>query len=354
MKIPSQSELDALRLQGDPLADDTIARIWQESSPSQVLRQIWAIQNNQELTTHTLPAYIEAFFQSVVQPILPTEKTQIAHAQHFFTQNAQPYLGMLGLLSLPYCYAGEYGAQVLHLSERIQAKTEKRLLETTKFVLDVLSPDAFEEAGKAWVSIGQVRLLHALIRQKVRNLPTWDMRWGLPINQEDMLGTNFAFSWIVLRGMEKIGYSITAKDRQALIDTWRVVGKGLGIYPDIMPENPKEAFWLDETIAKRHFRASTVGKELTQSLVNYLNPKFPYQLTTVYMRYLLGDTIADYLGLPPTDWKLNLLRLQVLQTALRDYLPFGLPTDMLGGDSVSFLARLQEVMKQEKVGFAEM
>jgi hypothetical protein len=353
MHLPTQTELDALRLEGDTVADQTIASIWQTASPAQLLKQIWAIQTNDELATATdLPAFVQAYFQAVIQPILPTQIAQINHAQHFFEQNAQPYLGMLGLLSLPYCYAGEYGAQVLFLSARIQDKTEKRLLETTKFVLDVLTADSFLPAGKAWVSIAQVRLIHALVRQKVRTLPTWDMTWGLPINQEDMLGTNFAFSWIVLRGMQKIGYSVTAQDREALLALWRVVGKGLGLLEHTMPQTAKEAFWLDKTIADRHFRASEVGKALTATLVKYLNERFPYQLAPTYMRHLLGDTIADYLGLPPTDWKKGLVQLQVLQTSLQDYLPFALPTDILGGDSKTFIARIREVMEKENVGFA--
>jgi len=352
MTIPSSEQLDAMRLQGDTLADETVAQIFAQDNPHSLLKQLWTITDNQSLAENDFHPLLKTYFKQVIQPINANTEAQIKHTAAFFERNAQPYLGMLGLLSLPYCYAGEYGAQVLYLSERIQSQTERRLLETSKFVLDVMSPDAFLPAGKGWVSIAQVRLLHALVRKRTRTLPTWDMRWGLPINQEDMLGTNFAFGWIVLRGIEKIGYTITAQDRQALLDTWSLIGKGLGVLPEIMPKNSKEAYWLDKTIAKRHFRASAVGKALTKSLVEYLNPKFPYGLTETYMRYLLGDTIADYIGILPADWKKYLLQVQVLQTNLQNYLPFSLPNNFLPTDSSSFLQTVRAIIDKESIAFA--
>jgi hypothetical protein len=356
MRLPTSIELDTLRLTGDALADEVALQMMQDSQRSELFRKVWAIPHNEAIEQiEGLPAFLKTYLQSIPQTISPTDMAQIQYAQAFFADHAQVYLGMLGLLSLPYCYAGEYGAQVLYLSARMQDNTEKRLLETTKFVLDVLSPDSFLPAGKAWVSIAQVRLLHAIIRLRVQNLPTWDMKWGLPINQEDMLGTNFAFSWIVLRGMEKIGYLVTAQDRQALLDTWRIIGVGLGIVPEVMPQTPKEAFWLDKTIVNRHFRASEVGKNLTQSLVSYLNQRFSQGLAETYMRYLLTDKIADYLGLAPADWRKNMVRLQTFYTSLSHYLPYlpALPTDMLLGDNTTFLARLREHMEKEQVSFAQ-
>ncbi len=347
MNIPTKLALDVLRLQGDAPADEAVARMFEEESPRVVLQQVWALQNNQNLQENSLPTYIKNYLAQVVQPITATTYAYINHNANFFQQNAQPYLGMLGLLSLPYCYAGEYGAQVLYLSDRIQNQIEKRLLETSKFLLDVLSVDAFLPTGKGWVSIAQVRLLHAIIRKRIQALPEWNMQWGVPINQEDMLGTNFAFGWIVARGMEKIGYQVTAYDREALLESWRVIGCGLGVLPTIMPQNAKEAYILDKRIAERHFRASVVGKLLTKALVEYLQPKFPLGLTETYMRFLLGDTIADYIGIAPTDWKRYLLRVQILQTRLQEYLPFSLLPEG------NFLDNVRELIQKEGTAFTQ-
>ncbi|NJO02593.1 MAG: DUF2236 domain-containing protein [Bacteroidia bacterium] len=118
---------------------------------------------------------------------------------HFFQKYAPHLLAMLGYLSLPYCYAAANGAQVLQLSQRIRQDTKKRLLETSQFVLDVMEPGAFGPEGLGLVSALKVRLIHAAIRFHVLRSPKWDMAWGLPVNQEDMGGTNGAFSWISVR-----------------------------------------------------------------------------------------------------------------------------------------------------------
>jgi hypothetical protein len=84
----------------------------------------------------------------------------------------------------------------------------KRLEETGNFVFGVLNPKQWKssEAGIpiAMLRILKVRLMHASIRFFTLYHQTWDTKaLGLPVNQEDMAGTNLAFSYIVIVGMRK-------------------------------------------------------------------------------------------------------------------------------------------------------
>ena len=118
-------------------------------------------------------------------------------------------MNLLGLLSLPYCYAAADGARVLDLSERIKNKPEHRLNETADFVWDVMAPNAFKPDGKGFTSILKVRLLHAAIRFYTGKSSKWNAAdWGLPVNQEDMAGTNLSFSLLVVRGLRKFGLAV--------------------------------------------------------------------------------------------------------------------------------------------------
>ena len=96
-----------------------------------------------------------------------------------------------GLLCV--CYLGADGARVLSFSARLNKDAFKRLVETGNFLKAVLNHDNWSE-GKIFAICIKVRLLHASIRYFILKSDRWDMKWGYPINQEDLVGTNLAFS----------------------------------------------------------------------------------------------------------------------------------------------------------------
>lgn len=220
---------------------------------------------------------------------------------------------------MPYCYLGADGAKVLYLSERIRNDTFKRLLETGNFLKAVMSFDTWAEQ-KIFVICLKVRLLHASIRYFTIHSNRWDMAWGFPVNQEDMLGTNLAFSLIVLRGMEKLGYNIDKSYEDAYLNTWNVIGFLLGIKPEIMPNNYLEAVKLDKQIASRQFRQSPESQVLTTSLINVIRGfapnKFTADLLQEQSRYLLGEKYAQMLGIAETNIPNTLLKVYNTTSAL--------------------------------------
>ena len=96
-------------------------------------------------------------------------------------------------------------------------RTFRRLNETFEMVLDSLeSIEAMQVGGRGWRSILRVRLLHSSVRLRIlskstsssssSNGRTWrSEKDGLPINQEDMMGTLLAFSINVLDSIKRIG-----------------------------------------------------------------------------------------------------------------------------------------------------
>lgn len=295
--------LATMRLQGDLFADNLIATVFTDDLQKTAFRTILdSLTFNAQLTQFTN-------FNTVKEALICTQKLPdwadqklMDKGAAFFAVHATTILNLLGLLALPYCYAAADGARVLDLSERIKNKPEHRLGETADFVWEVMAPNAFKQDGKGFVSILKVRLLHAAIRFYTDKSSKWNPSWGLPVNQEDMAGTNLSFSLIVIRGLRKFGLTISYAEQEAFLHLWNVIGFLLGLDERLLPETGKEALLLEEAIRKRNFKSSAHGQSLTNSLINYfsaVDAAFPKKGTVQLMRYLLGDDVADLLALPP-------------------------------------------------------
>nr|WP_243431524.1 oxygenase MpaB family protein [Algoriphagus lutimaris] len=209
---------------------------------------------------------------------------------------------MLGFYSLPYCYAFANGAEVLVRSKRILEDSGKRLGETAKFLLDVFKPGAFIDSNQAFLTCAKIRLIHAYSRYFIHHYAhDWKPEFGQPINQEDLIGTNLAFSLLVVRGMRKVGTNVTKEESEILLAYWRYLGKLLGIQIEFWPETTKDAFVLEKLIRKRHLRKSSAGEKLIQSLLNYFEQNQQESLlkgkSESLVSFMVGKEASQALGI---------------------------------------------------------
>lgn len=231
------------------------------------------------------------------------DSKKMLKGSRFFTRHSDTIMSLLGLLSLPYCYAAADGAMVLYLTERLRDRPAKRLSDTADFIWDVMAPDAFSSEGKGFASCLKIRLTHALARHYVLRSDSWAEKLGMPVNQEDMAGTNLAFSLIVIRGLRKLGIAVSYDEQQSFMHLWNAIGYLLGVDEELIPHDGKSATLLESAIRKRHFKSSLQGKMLTKSLLDHivgdssvrLSPQEIHQI----VRFLLGDEVADILEVPP-------------------------------------------------------
>ena len=280
----------------DPFADDIVKELFQKGFNPMVEQSYANLIYNHQAIPAEFPPLLKEYFRSLEH----IDDAFIKHAQpgsKVFQKHAPDLMTMLGLLSLPYCYASGHGVQVLYLSERIRNNPAKRLLETAAFVLDVCHPQAFDPEGKAFRSIAKVRLMHAAIRYHILHSKLWDRKWGMPINQEDMAGTNLSFSLIAIRGLRKLGHNISPEQAHDFIQLWNAIGYNLGVQRELLPANNREAFFLEKQISGRGFCPTEEGKSLTRTLINHMmsetKGKVPIEAV---MHHLLGEEVADNLG----------------------------------------------------------
>lgn len=299
--------MDKFRQMGDSEADKVIADLFKSDDITGV-REMFKWLNSSESTSSF--EIINDFIEN--NQTLPdfTDKKLMQQGMKFFAENQTAVGIMLACYSLPYCYAGADGAKVLAMSQRIQTDTLKRLQETGEF-LQIVTKEENWKNGEAVHKILKVRLMHAAIRFFTEFYGTWDLAWGKPVNQEDMAGTNGAFSYIVIRGMRKAGDAPNDADAEAYLHLWNVISVIMGVDKALIPNNLREAFTMDKAIATRQFRPSEEGKALTKALLKTIESFIENPLLKTFpaaqMRYLMGDSVADILGIPKVSFEKKLM-----------------------------------------------
>ncbi|MEQ8534120.1 MAG: oxygenase MpaB family protein [Imperialibacter sp.] len=294
-------DLEKFRLIGDPPAD-AVVEVIQRDMPELWGSGKWKnFSLNSQQPDDSWPKELINFInqnEALPQNSLPKH---LKSAQEFFSKHQPLILLCLGLYSLPYCYAAANGAKVLYHSKRLREAPGKRLVETCSFVIDVSEPGAFDVHGRGFRSILKVRLMHALTRYYIKNQPFWRASWGLPINQEDMAGTNLAFSLIVLRGLRKLGVDIKGAESKDFLQYWNLIGQWLGIERELLKGSAKEALALEKHIVKRHFSKSVEGTELATALRRHIEVEMRNNSVNLpvsaLMEYLLGDEISRILNI---------------------------------------------------------
>jgi hypothetical protein len=239
------------------------------------------------------------------------DERRILRGQRIFETHAVQIMTLLGVMSLPYCYAASPGNKALFMAEKMRQNPAKRLTDTAQFTIDVLTPGNLQLGKNGSVQIRKTRIIHAMARHYIGQA-AWNPVWGMPINQEDMAGTNLAFSYITLLGLQSSGVILSVKEKEDFLFTWRYIGFQLGIDERLLPGNFKDAEILTTSIKRRHFEKTDEGIILTRELVKYLESVVPPRQASfvqAQMKYFLGREVAGFLGLPNDSIKDKIVEL---------------------------------------------
>jgi hypothetical protein len=296
--------LNHMRQIGDPDADNIVITAFKAGFEKQLYSYL-SLQNHQ---VQSAPVDDSTRTFLLQPPIFPKwfSQDRFIRGQQFFRKYALDIMTLLGAMSLPYCYAASPGNKAIYLTEKMRKSPGKRLLETAHFIIEVLKEDAFGPSGVGAFEIQKTRLIHALVRYYIVNKTPWNPEWGMPVNQEDMAGTNLAFSYIIIKGMKQSDFSLAAADAEDFLYAWRFIGTQLRIHDDLLPDNLCEAEALEVAIRERHFRQSIEGPLLTDELIRHYKESFPAvasYFVDSQIRYFVGPEVSALLGLRPEPVK---------------------------------------------------
>lgn len=298
--------LEPYRQLGDPTADAVIEAVAAQGGHGAVGPLMRFLTNYEDFALENQIDAVQEFIKSQNQFPQGTDLQLFEQGMAFFWRHDRLIALLLGTYSLPYCYAGANGAQVLWISERIKNNTFQRLEETGAFVFGIMQERDWPN-GRNFQRIAKIRLLHAAVRWYTLHSGRWNNDWGYPICQEDMAATNLSFSYIAIQGFRKLKISVSKQEEAAFLHFWNVVGELLGVATALLPHNMLEAYRLEKGIAARQFKASEAGRGLTLALLKAIQQQITspslQNAPAAQMRFFLGDTTADLLDIPKAAWE---------------------------------------------------
>jgi hypothetical protein len=306
--------LDAARRRGDPLADATVAAIFQGGDTGAVARLLGGLMRDDQQQPSSLPRPVQDYLVRTAAVAARSEESAAA-GERVFAEHGPEIMMLLCCYSLPSSYAARKGVQVLHRTAYLAKRPNRRLFETAQFIVDVLSPQGLSAGGRGVRTAQKVRLMHAAIRHLI--LADAANRWpvddfGLPINQEDLLGTLMTFTWLILDGLARLGATLTPQQQQAYLETWLIVGGLMGIEPELLPHTVEEASAITALIERRQVAASPQGSEMMAALLGMMAANLPAMFNTMpaaMIREFLPPDVATFLGVPSHRFEEALLRL---------------------------------------------
>jgi hypothetical protein len=234
---------------------------------------------------------------------------------------------VLGAKALVYGYAAPAGNKPLVLSGRLTEQAARRLNETARFVQAVVRSGGLRRGGDGFAATVKVRLMHAQVRHFILRSSQWRSElWGLPINQHDMVATTLLFSLITLQGLRQLGLHVSRDESDDYMHLWRYVAHVIGVDPMLVPATEREADELAALISATQAPPDEDSRQLVAALMRSgeqsrdaderLRARRYRPVAEGICRALVGDELADGLGLPRRRWVHALGPIRATVTAL--------------------------------------
>ncbi len=230
--------LDSLRQQGDPEADQAVARLLAEHGVMAANRIFPLLKADDSPLPADAPEAFREFMAATggLPPGIDGER--LTRGGQVFLRHALPSSLVLLASSLPRGYAAPCLCEILSVSRDLQQHPYDRLMGVLQLLVNISTPAAFTPQGRAVVTAQKLRLLHAGVRTLVpRFRPGYEERHGLPVNHEDMLATIMGFSFLVIDGLRRLRLALSAEEEEDFYYLWRIYSQLMGIHPDGQPED---------------------------------------------------------------------------------------------------------------------
>jgi uncharacterized protein with NAD-binding domain and iron-sulfur cluster len=318
----SDESLDRMRQIGDPEVDAIVAELPVGASENlhaaartdPVVRLVfdphsgWADPGAGDPTA-PVDAALGAYLAD--RPALPSwcDPERMELGRRFFADWGPAIAGTLFCASLPAGYAAAKGVQVLGRTGELLKRPQRRIMETGRLLITVMQDGNLEPGAPGWTDIRRVRLMHAGIRRMILTdqINPWDAAdLGVPLNQEDLLGTLWTFSLTTIDALRRSGVPVSVDEAEAYLHVWCVVGHLLGVGPDLLPLSVDEARLSFDAIRRRQYRSSPEGQAMTRALIALLRQLIGWRglsgLPPSAIRFLAGAEVAKVLDVPRSNW----------------------------------------------------
>ncbi|MCK9903330.1 Latex clearing protein [Parafrankia colletiae] len=259
------------------------------------------VNNNHPLPSG-LPADITAFLQQANQLPSWADRAKLRRAADF-NRRKDTYLFMLyGVGSGIMSTVIPREARSVYWSKG-GADMKDRAAKTFTFGYDLSQLSAYEPNGQFIVTANKTRMVHAAVRHLLPQLPQWKngATETIPISNGDILVTFHSLGTFVHSKLKEWKIPMSAADEEAFLHSWQVAISLLGVRDEYIPRTWADAHAQSAQVLSPILMPTTEGRELAEVLLGLLS-QVDLGVTRGFLneftRYVLGDTIADWLGLP--------------------------------------------------------
>ncbi|MDC3955793.1 oxygenase MpaB family protein [Polyangium jinanense] len=301
-------------MRGDPPADELVA-VLNELRPAQANRMLQQALDEGIASVRRPPRAFVQFFRQVDEIPLWLDWDKLDRGGRAILRTGPLGAVVLACYSLPLSYASPDGSKPLTASGRLVQRASRRLTETARFLVETCRPGGLRRGAAGFKITIRVRLMHAQVRRLLLQRKSWPYeRWGLPVNQAYMAGTNVLFSSVLIEGLSKLGYEVPQAERDDIVQLWRYGGLLSGVDSKICAATEAEGLRLIRLIhavmdppdddsralvkalmeAPLELAKNPAQKAVAQRLVDLL-----YGLS----RHLVGEDLANALAYPRTSWR---------------------------------------------------
>ncbi len=324
--------LTSLRDEMDPLADRTVAAIYESGETAHVNQMLSTLISGMDRTPADMPPILRDYLEQSATLPAWIDPAKVKQGEVLFSEWGICSCTILACASLPECYLMKNGIHVLAMTQRLQQHAQRRVLETAQMIMAVMFPGGLTPNGVGVRTAQKVRLMHAAMRFLILHPPAaqpaqasapasgspqsladvmqqeaWKPTYGQPINQEDLLFTLMTFSYIGVRSLDRLGANLTTEEKDAYIHCWNVAGYLMGVREDLLPANHAEAEHLFEAIKAQQAGGTPEAQQMQAALLAFVEgllPAGPFKRLPTYMtRQLIGNETADILGVRRLPWR---------------------------------------------------
>lgn len=122
-------------------------------------------------------------------------------------------------------------AKPLTLTGNLMQHTSHRLAQTGAWWIELHKPGGLRRTSDGYKTTLHVRLIHAFVRRMARGSGVWDRAaWGEPINQGDLFFQVVGFTKVMIDGLERMGYRLSAAEKDGYFAFWRHAAAVLGLH----------------------------------------------------------------------------------------------------------------------------
>lgn len=286
--------LDSMRHLCDPLADAVTAQM-DRQRPSAMLDEV-------ERRAKAEGGAFQAFLDQANRVPSWVDWKLIEQARKVSLAFSNVRGMALLVCSLVEGYALSKAAHVLVATGRLHQDVTRRIYETAQMSHNMHVKDGLRPGGTGHRIILEVRLLHSMVRKYLKQRD-WDVnKYDEPVNQEDMAFTIIEFDYLSIRGMERMGASLSESDRKAMHHFWRYAAYLHGVDERLLTDSPEEEYYQYQRIRERQYNPNEESRLLAQTVLESLAGKPPFNLKVELLyelgRLCLGNELADAYKLP--------------------------------------------------------